>query len=123
VISYAGVYLGGVVPHVVEAVERQLSPRDVYDFEERHWPGAALAHLPFPAHRRDRPVKLNTLLWPRDASRWAVGYFLVDDADIAQIRSATSDGKNPATFVMDQVSTCSRSDRCRRSRGPTGCPS
>ena len=46
--------------------------------------------------------KINTLYWPTFASRWSVGFFMVDFEGLRNIQHATGSGENKAEFrVLD----------------------
>lgn len=47
----------------------------------------------------DLPIDVGTLYWPTGASRWAVGYFLVTDEQLAEIRKKTF-GKYPGASAQ-----------------------
>jgi hypothetical protein len=102
VLKYAGVDLESNDPAALARVAEALSLDDLRDFARRTWPGR-LAAMGWPwMEFETRPI-LNRLVWPCHASRWAMGWFLTNDAGLALIRpQAYRDGKLRALpFVMD----------------------
>lgn len=99
-ISYGGVYLTSGAPSAL-ADGGPLALSDLYDFVRPTSPGR-LSALGFPYLQRPRKPKLFSLWWPSGASRFAYGYFLADDNQLAQIRpqAFASNRLNPLPFVM-----------------------
>ena len=57
------------------------------------WPGYAtegIHHLPIPDRPKSEHARLNTLVWPTGASRWAVFHGLMGDANAAAVQAACS---------------------------------
>ena len=87
-ISYAGQILDAVTPEQTAWIEATISTEDVFDFVRRTWPGPGALSLGFPPLPRARHIKTETLWWPRGASNFAVGYYVVNQTQLAAIRSA-----------------------------------
>jgi hypothetical protein len=88
-LSYAGVTLPIPTQEAVAWVEANLSLADVLEFSRLHWPSFGLSYLAFPGSLPDRPIQVGRLWWPRGASRWAMGHWLVDHNTLEQIRQNT----------------------------------
>jgi hypothetical protein len=91
-LSYAGIALTVPTPEVAGWISRAISTDDIFDFQERAWPGKGLTAITFPGSVRTRPVKLQSLWWPTGASRWATGYFLASEIELALIRQQVYQG-------------------------------
>ncbi len=100
-ITYAGQQLTDDDPGLLERVEAVLSLDDLYDFTRQTWPGRAAA-IAFPHQERETRPVLNRLVWPMDASRWAMGWFLTDDVGLASLRTLAYAGHTLTAlpFVM-----------------------
>ncbi len=72
-----------------------------------------------------RPVTINSLWWPRGASRWAEGWFLASHAAMGQIREAlyASDGWKPGDLLLDDGTRSVRASMHLLSPRPLSCPS
>jgi hypothetical protein len=106
-LSYAGVDLIVPTTELCEWIERNISPRDVYEWAYRAWPGFNLTGLAFPEWMRRPSIKLNTLWWPTGASRWAVGHFLCTESQLRDIRPLVVNNSThtPArTFPVSSIS-------------------
>lgn len=103
-LTYAGIPLSLATSPVALAIERAISPRDVVSFEETTWPGRNRLGWTVPGYLPSRPpVRAGVLHWPRDASRFAVGYFLASDNQLSQIRSLlATQGYTRQPLVMSQ---------------------
>lgn len=102
-ISYAGVSLCAPERAALAEVSADLDWDRLLDFERDLRPGSATLTWSHSGALRDRPRKLQTLYWPRGASRWARGYFLATDAQLEQIRQAVyggPDGYRAATLKL-----------------------
>lgn len=90
-ISYGDVPLTSVTPGLAAHIEAALSLDELLLWETRTWPGPRRESWPWPGVSQAAwpgPVRPGTLTWPTGASRWAVGYFLATDAQLAAIRAA-----------------------------------
>ncbi len=65
----------------------------VYEFEKPQWPGLRRSKWAFAAPRHpERPIRVGTLYWPRAASRWGIGHFILQEKHAAAV-SALTDAK------------------------------
>jgi len=99
-LSYAGVDLPLFNAEAVAWVEANLSFQDILEFTYLDSPSFYLGHLAYPGVLPRRPIQPGRLYWPRGASRFAVGYFLVSDAQAMQIRSAVESGSYTAAPLV-----------------------
>jgi hypothetical protein len=86
-------------------VERNITPKTVRPWLTRAWPGFGLAGVTWPTgYTPNDPIRVNHLIWPIGASRWAFGHFLVDSNALNLIRNAAygTDGSefNEITLKM-----------------------
>lgn len=102
-ISYAGVELDQSTPEIEEWVEHNIPSRSLYEEGVHYWSGRGTSSVPVEWEMPTRPVRVNSLFWPRGARRWAVGHFLVTGDKLATIRQRVfannSYAKKP--LVMD----------------------
>lgn len=106
-ISYAGVGLNTPEPEQAEYDKTWLDHSWIEEFAIRTWPGIDLIGLGFRGYIPKGPVLLNTLRWPRDASRFAVGHFLATTHRVDAIREVIYGGGSTyisAPLVMDDGS-------------------
>lgn len=87
-ISFADIPLIHAPPDLVEWIGKAIPPTEIWQFSERAWPGPGLTHLDGPPRWPQRPVRLNTLFWPRGAGRFSIGNFLADQTALDLIRAA-----------------------------------
>lgn len=92
-IKFGSVTLSREPANVAAWVERNITTADIVEFaqhpgwrsglEHNHWgmPGDARA-------ARGRPVRIGSLYWPRNASRWATAHFLATDNQVKLLRAA-----------------------------------
>lgn len=85
-LSFAGVTLPSQDGPLAAHLNALLSTEDLYDFSSVTYPGENLAAVGWPSQARRRPAKVGTLFFPRDASRFAVGYFIVTNNEMMVIR-------------------------------------
>lgn len=93
-IKYAGVtlLLEDVRGEIIDHANRYLATEDLRAFTcapEIHQNNLP---LPYPNYSTPLRPKINTLYWPTGASRWAVGYFLVNTAKLREIISKHPNG-------------------------------
>lgn len=67
---------------VEDRINQWLSLDRIRPFLGRSWPGPGSAFLTVPTGYREwpPPLRLNRMWWPKGASRWACGAFLVDNS-------------------------------------------
>jgi len=102
-LSFAGIQLPEQSGPVLERLGL-LSLQDLFDFTRVTSPGSALATLGWPSQARSRQPRLGSLWWPQGASRFAIGFFLVTNNELAPIRTAvySSPGVSaPQNFVIN----------------------
>lgn len=103
-ISYGGVILKEPPPEFIAWLVNNMPPQEAFSFYRPRWLGDpqldARSHFDW---FLSRPVRLNTFYNPWGASRWGIGYFLVDETGLAAIRAqAYADGGYVALpLVMD----------------------
>ncbi len=85
-VSYAGVGLGYQTPELCAFIEANISPRDLWLWSMRSFPGARLTGFPFRQPHTPERVKIGTLTWPTGASRFATAHYLVDQTQLDAIR-------------------------------------
>lgn len=103
-ITYAGVPLPIQTARAAALIERRISPRDLHAFVPNLTSKDRIAWTVQGQDCLDRPVKIGSLFWPKSASNWAVGYFLVDADSLTSIRQVveSSGGSyQAADLVMD----------------------
>lgn len=85
-IRYAGIDLTLPTPELTELLDRHYATTDLTPFPVKSAtdtpPGCPGMQLGAPV-----PVRVNTLVWPTAPQRWAQGYFLVSDYQLACIRN------------------------------------
>lgn len=97
-LTLAGVGVTHVGRDVRGVIDSWLTLDSVRPFVSRSWPGPGTVFLSWPTGYRDwpPPLKLNHLWWPRDASRWAWGCYVIDNkngaADYIHDQAFGSDG-------------------------------
>lgn len=104
-LTYAGIPLVVPTPDLQKVVDDTLRPEDLNLFEPHHiftrqrasWSLSTDSGFPRP--------ELGSLYWPVGASRCAVGYFLVTDNQLSQIRKICFSGSAqvPAPLVMSST--------------------
>lgn len=103
-IHYAGVPLKCPDPDTVERATRLLDPAEVWPWQIRHAPPRRLAHLGWRAPRA-MLFRLESLVWPSGASRWAYGHYLVTATRMEQILDAVArsglSGGGECDLVLD----------------------
>lgn len=109
-ISYGGIKLCDVTPAMALAVERVISPRDVYQFERASWPGKNRVGWTWPGFVPDRAIKVGSLWWPRGATRWAVGHFLATEEQLESIRPQVYSGPGNTYQSLPCVLSQERAD-------------
>lgn len=85
-VTYAGIPIRQPTRRQERWVKDNVDPADVWDFTRKTDRRSTLANFPFAGLIKTRPVSPHTLYWPTGATRWAIGYFLATDQDLAQIR-------------------------------------
>ncbi len=82
-------------------IEQLVNVAEFHEFQSPEWTG--LGDWQTPDFASEHPVKLGTLYWPRMASKWAVGHFVVDEATLVKLRgnAYTSDGPVALPLVID----------------------
>lgn len=92
----------------VKWAEENINPHDVIEFDQTFYHNS-LDHIPAPGFSELPKIKIGKLHWPSDASRFAVGYFLADDDDMAVIGPLAfgNSGPLPITLVMDERANAS----------------
>lgn len=86
-ISYAGIDLLFSTERVREWVRTNIDPAELLQFGVRHWPGRNLTHIPFKPPDLPKKIELDVLHWPTSASRFAVGWYVVDQGTLDLIRT------------------------------------
>src|ERR1051326_2365870 len=103
-LTYGGVTLCYATPKLSAWVERNISFADLVEFSAAHWPGTDRLSWSFAAPGPYPKVELGKLYWPRDASRFACGHFLVTDKKLEilrrQVYSAGVNGYGAQDLVM-----------------------
>lgn len=101
-ISIAGRYLPIYNAAVAEYLEKYVNPKDVVEFDASGWVHS-LHHLPGKGIDPFPKIKIGTYRHPSGASRFSVGYFLVDDDDLEAIYedAFTDNGPAAVSLVMD----------------------
>ena len=103
-IKFANIDLLEASESLREWVRTNIDPADLPPYTTHWWPGKNLSHLPFRPPAPPRRIELNTLWWPTGASRFAVGWYLVDEGLLTQIRDVTEplgSSHQPANLVLD----------------------
>lgn len=95
-ISYAGVELSVASPDVKAWIDATLRPEQVLEASLATWPGSRLQTYPFASYPL-APVRVNSLFWPRSAKRFAIGYYLAHESQLAAIRQTYSSSAPPLT--------------------------
>lgn len=93
-----------------EYLESCVDPRDVLQWDRSYWSSAhSLQHLPVPDLGPLPPIRVGTLWWPSDDSRFAIANVLVDDTDLTALRPIiySTNGPLPIIFTMDEAETAS----------------
>lgn len=86
-LSYAGVTLPVLTPEVYRAIESRIPTVDMNPWGTAP---AAVGRGGFGLSAQkwnSRPPRIGHLAWPTGASRWATGYFLATDQNLADIRA------------------------------------
>lgn len=100
-ITFANQPLALATPDASRLVEAKVSLRDVCDIQMASYDTAGICGVASPAPPTlDDKVRLNTLLWPSGASRWARFHGFVGKTQLAAIRTAVTVNNLPATFTM-----------------------
>lgn len=111
-ISYAGTDLSFPDPGTLERAARLLDPAEVWPWVLRQMPPLRRGRADWPESIRTVPFRLNSLVWPSGASRWAYLHALVTTARLRQILDAVAtaqagsrdltldDGKRSLTTTM-----------------------
>jgi hypothetical protein len=94
-INYAGVDLLLPTPELEAWVDKYFSQKYVEQFQIFYNDHCGYFPQPFPGNG---DVRLNTLVWPRDAGRWAYGCFLATTSMVEKINKAID-----VEYVMGQV--------------------
>jgi hypothetical protein len=94
-LSYCGVNLLCQHGPLADWISSNLPVEETLSFEWRTFPGARLTGLTWPGSQLPRTVKLSTLYWPRGASRFSVGWFLVSSSQLKKIRLKTTNQGSP----------------------------
>jgi hypothetical protein len=87
-ITYAGVELPVVPAELAAWIEAEYSLADICPLAARLGPGSANPgiNLWSQERERDRPIRVGSLYWPRDARRFAVAHFCVTTDILEQLR-------------------------------------
>lgn len=94
-LSYAGTPLLDPGADLVARLERDLDLSYLPLWADRLWPGYAQDALGFRGPWPQGPLRLNTLVWPSGASRFAYGHYLVEHTDLLRIRDETQVSAQP----------------------------
>lgn len=81
-LRYGGVPLVIPTPEIQHWIESRLTLADVLESLPQPWPASRLAGSTSFADPLTRPLRLNCLRWPNGASDYAVGHFLISEADL-----------------------------------------
>lgn len=93
-ISYADVPLSEPDAGQLAAIERHLA--DVPEFEQEQYPGYRRRAWTLPGALPQPSPQINTLWWPRGASRYAIGHFLATTTQLDRIRQEVAGGGSPS---------------------------
>lgn len=105
---YASVNLcdptAGAFPEIetwAEYCESNLSLSRVFPlWSKLVWPTLRQSHIAWPGFEPEETVRLNTLIWPTGASRWAQFHGIVNEEQLKQIRTNTGGAPGPASLEM-----------------------
>lgn len=103
-LSYAGINLVEVLPDLDNYLQQWADVSWQTQWPRRAVPGYGLESLPWQGYRQQRPMAINSLVWPCwGASRHAVGLFVVDETSLEAIRLAvlTGDGASQDLVIDD----------------------
>jgi hypothetical protein len=82
-----------------------ISLREVLEFAAVDWPGRWLSGWPpVRASVGEQAIRLGSLIWPPDASKFAVAHYLATDGQLAKIRALVYDADDdylPQTLLLD----------------------
>src|SRR5579859_2083492 len=99
-LSYCGIHLTMLSEGQKAEIASWLDPQWMLLFATKNWPGLDLTNMGFRGSLPVQPVKMNSLYWPRDASRFAVGYFAADEKQLADIRTYLENNEDEGPFVI-----------------------
>jgi hypothetical protein len=110
-ITFAGKTLAVPTTKLRETLERFLTLNDIHDVRNTTGgnngvTGYYAPVTPTPSH--STPVRLNTLMWPQQASRYAVFHGLVDNITLDEIKSIVTDSNYAQTLsITDEINNSS----------------
>lgn len=98
-ISYGGQALMVPDPMTVARIEQSLA--GMVELQRPDWTGTADWRMP--AFEPMRPVRLGSLFWPRSASRFAYGHFVVSDTTMKALRSQAYTGDSRGQIALPLI--------------------
>jgi hypothetical protein len=108
VFSYAGISLGDVDGTVPGAwINANIRPQSLFPLAYQTWASQPVPPCLSITPEVPRPVQIGSLFWPRGASRFARGYFVVGSQQANDIRKAvfTDGAQESAAFIFDDGTT------------------
>lgn len=107
-LTYGGIALIEPDAAMQAMIDEHIAIADIPHFQQPSWSGLGGRNADF---NRNQTVELGRLYWPRGASRWAMGHFLVAQSQLETIRGiaksspSSTDPYVPLTFRMWSTDT------------------